>query len=1233
VANAYSALTPVGPGVQLTVADGSTLGDTSNPTNITGGILSLDSASNENINLSSGTLNLGKAHSGTLTTTGGTVNGASGSSFSKPLQLASGTVTLLGTSTLAGLAGPGTFNVGTAQHPAASITVEGAVAVHHNSFLSGTTTFQGHVQFTGNTYIEYGRIVLNGPSSSFNAITVNGGTNPNNYGMITAHGPVTIQSLTSSYGQLVFNAPVNIQSMEIVSGTANFAGGGTFHTIKPWVGVITVGAHATFMGQSLAGWTLNAPATLTRGLKGFQSVTFNATNVANGAWDLKANTAGFMGGVNINANNTVDRLKIDFSGVNIGNGATLTLLDPLLVMRSGSLDGNLAGVTTFRKLGWGLGSFNAGAGYAGTISAEGGTLSLAGTSGGPVSIGPMGKVIVWNNGQTFVLDNAVPYDGSPALSGGTITGEVKLGAGGSAIGGTLTGAISGGNLIIAGPTSFQSNSSVYTGVTKIFAMMEVFNAGRLSTTSGIEIYPSGHLGLVGTAGLDRVPDDVPLSGNGGTLSLSRAGGSSVQETLGVFTAARGSNTIVLGMGGGGGPYANGAHLVVHALIRAPGATVQFVENFGNLVPELGASGTISLSTLPTLTHEMIGGWAIANRIPGPVNVFEAPHFATYTAAGVVPLSNYQANINAATATDNVNITANATLGASTTINSLRVIASTLNLGGKMLTVDSGGVILYPQYIGASTQGIIQNGTIVPSATTGELIVHGQGTVSAALADGSNGPAVLTLNGFGGTPLSLSGANTVTGPVYVSGTVAFNAAQAVPTTQNLVLNGAAITFPFANSGTITLGPVSTGSANVDFRAGNSGNALATNGIALNAASYNFQAGIQIAAPLAGSGPMTVAAPVSIYTASSNLTNYAGNITINDRGRLRFTFYGPGPMSLGTGTLTINPGGQLYPEQPVSGKVILNGGTLLSTMPGPGATSNVHFAGTLRAAANSTIANINVGTALTIDPGVKVTVADATLLGVSGGGSMTVPEYTYVVSDGIRGETLQVDGHLQIRANGSAAGAGKVSALVIAGAVNAWTGTLDLTNNGLVVHAADGADKAAKVSAIANQIARGKNGGTWDGSGITSSTLAANATAGALTSTLVLADNADLGLATFRGLPVDAQSLIVMTARFGDITIDGKVDAFDLNILANHWQQAGNGVWSSGDLTADGVVDAFDLNILAANWQFGVSGGLSGEGTLETFAGLTAAVPEPGTLAISLLASVALLKRRRGTEADI
>lgn len=56
--------------------------------------------------------------------------------------------------------------------------------------------------------------------------------------------------------------------------------------------------------------------------------------------------------------------------------------------------------------------------------------------------------------------------------------------------------------------------------------------------------------------------------------------------------------------------------------------------------------------------------------------------------------------------------------------------------------------------------------------------------------------------------------------------------------------------------------------------------------------------------------------------------------------------------------------------------------------------------------------------------------------------------------------------------------------------------------------------------------------------------------------------------------------------GDATLDGKIDARDLNKVALHWQAQSVG-WCGGDFTADGFVNAQDLNGLASNWLDDVS----------------------------------------------
>ncbi len=52
--------------------------------------------------------------------------------------------------------------------------------------------------------------------------------------------------------------------------------------------------------------------------------------------------------------------------------------------------------------------------------------------------------------------------------------------------------------------------------------------------------------------------------------------------------------------------------------------------------------------------------------------------------------------------------------------------------------------------------------------------------------------------------------------------------------------------------------------------------------------------------------------------------------------------------------------------------------------------------------------------------------------------------------------------------------------------------------------------------------------------------------------------------------------------GDATLDGKVNALDLNVVGLGWQKPVTG-WCRGDFDASGMVNASDLNLLAINWR--------------------------------------------------
>ncbi|WP_428937722.1 DUF4465 domain-containing protein [Fontivita pretiosa] len=107
-------------------------------------------------------------------------------------------------------------------------------------------------------------------------------------------------------------------------------------------------------------------------------------------------------------------------------------------------------------------------------------------------------------------------------------------------------------------------------------------------------------------------------------------------------------------------------------------------------------------------------------------------------------------------------------------------------------------------------------------------------------------------------------------------------------------------------------------------------------------------------------------------------------------------------------------------------------------------------------------------------------------------------------------------------------------------------------------------------------------------------------------------------TFGSGGFDLEAIGVISAWLGgDATLDGRVDARDLYVLASHWGQSGlSRGFADGDFDLNGAVNAADLAILAENWS-------SDSASPPSLSQLS--VPEPSS--VSWLGSLALLARRR------
>lgn len=211
------------------------------------------------------------------------------------------------------------------------------------------------------------------------------------------------------------------------------------------------------------------------------------------------------------------------------------------------------------------------------------------------------------------------------------------------------------------------------------------------------------------------------------------------------------------------------------------------------------------------------------------------------------------------------------------------------------------------------------------------------------------------------------------------------------------------------------------------------------------------------------------------------------------------------------------------------------------------------------------------------------------------------------------------------------------------------TLDLANNSLML----ASTPQATVEAF---VKRARNGGTWDGAGLTSSTAAAEATPRVRT-LAVLSGSEYLALhgenATFNLYAVTPSDVLVKYTFYGDTDLNDVVDFDDYARIDGGFNNGLTG-WLNGDFDYNGVIDFDDYSLidLAFNSQAGTlpramaylngddrstsgMGSLSlrlveehlaqfGEGYAQQFLN---SVPEPAAGFAGLLISAAMCRRRR------
>jgi hypothetical protein len=243
----------------------------------------------------------------------------------------------------------------------------------------------------------------------------------------------------------------------------------------------------------------------------------------------------------------------------------------------------------------------------------------------------------------------------------------------------------------------------------------------------------------------------------------------------------------------------------------------------------------------------------------------------------------------------------------------------------------------------------------------------------------------------------------------------------------------------------------------------------------------------------------------------------------------------------------------------------------------------------------------------------------------------------------------------------------SSLSLAGTTGAWTGLLDLGTSQLDL-------SGNTLATVTNMVAQGYAGGTWQGSGGITSSVAASDTAH-LTAVGVISNNVSgsalYGSSTAKGLfggqSPGLNDVLVKYTYYGDANLDGKVDGSDYSLIDNAYitDKTTPGAltgWFNGDFNYDGVIDGSDYTLIdnafnqqgtaAVNpdalignnpdgvsviadsgtpsyWsQISVNGGQNELGNVNPTASVgSSPVPEPTGLGLLGIGMIGLLRRRR------
>jgi hypothetical protein len=907
----------------------------------------------------------------------------------------------------------------------------------------------------------------------------------------------------------------------------------------------------------------------------------------------------------------------------------------------------------------GTGSFGSGfdmyVGYngAGTFNQNGGTAGVAENlviGFAATAAGSAYNLTAGSFSQGFSTYVTAIGNGTFNQSGGTST----FSGGGVNVNG---GSASVGNFIVSGGTAtttdiaIASNGVLTVSGSGVLTVTDTSN-GSLSVTTGTTnaIHLSG--GTINTPSLNFDGNPAALNWTSGTLHITQnvrwnnsANPTATADAFG-FGLALGSNQTLVVTGdeylGGDVPFvltlnAGSAHNVSGTLVVDVTGTI--AQNAGSTLYAgaiIQAGGTVN-GTLQNQTTFTYQSGSFNGRL---LNQGTAVLGLSFTAGNGIE--------------NDASMTVN--LGQTFTLNGqgldnrgdFTLAGGTLNGNGPLV----------------NNSALTGHGTLAGTGgfTNNALLTVGGGTM--ALSNLGANANVGEIDVPGGYQLQLTGGNlTNTGAInLIAGTIS-GSATLNNSAGGIISGHGTISSPLSNLGTIS---VDSGILNITTAFTNAGELYLAGGVAtLNGAGTLFNGGL-----LRGDGVIN-----KLFTNNSageiraengkriKLTGVNGNNTglINlQGGTVEFSqslFNATMGQIVGRGLLKVGGTGLLNNGQiELSGglsdfqgsltnntgaKVIVTGGSTATFYNGVACNTGSEF----RVSTGSTavfFGNVT-GTSTFTGSGTKDFEGGSSSLAgaVATPGDTIVASSAHLTVDAIRENSLSVDGLVTIRPNGTSAGTSVVSALVINGG-----GKLDLNDNNLIVH-------NGNLVTIAAQLKSGLNasGTLWTGTGIQSSTAAAdaaahsNATVFAVGAIKNIDKNGNLIYSTWPAAPspdsgasgLTATDVLVKYTYFGDADLNGVVDNttdYDLwsNGFTNPALAATNG-WLYGDFDFSGVVDNttdYDLWSTGFAHQGGALAGGSPTNVSSTGLSDVQSVPEPSALVMAALGFIAIARiaRRRG-----